>query len=126
LGEHVNRKFAGAVLSVCRADDFVWIDDCQLTDVSRHEQETSCLANLGFFLRVIRAEDRDMRVGSFPIGIDSATMAVAPPPARAESPDEATMPGYAASVLLGFRRPTAATPLSLFTPETVLSPYPRP
>jgi trehalose 6-phosphate synthase/phosphatase len=130
----VNRKFAGAVLSVCRADDFVWVHDYQLMDVARHVQETIGLANLAFFLHipfpapdiymklperqtllnallaydlvgfqtqrdrrnfvqcvrtlirnarvrvegnlhVIRTEDREMRVGSFPIGIDAATMA---------------------------------------------------
>lgn len=50
--EHVNRKFAGAILSVCKADDFVWVHDYQLMDVARHVQETICLANLGFFLHI--------------------------------------------------------------------------
>ncbi len=48
----VNRKFAGALLSACRADDFVWIHDYQLMDVARHVRETICLAGLAFFLHV--------------------------------------------------------------------------
>jgi trehalose 6-phosphate synthase/phosphatase len=139
--EHVNRKFAGALLSHCRADDFVWVHDYQLMDVARHVQETICLANLAFFLHipfpapdiymklperhtlltsllaydlvgfqtqrdrrnfiqcvrtlmknarvrvegnlhVVRTEDREMRVGSFPIGIDAASLAT-----RAAAPE---------------------------------------
>jgi trehalose 6-phosphate synthase/phosphatase len=139
--DHVNRKFAAAVLSVCRPDDFVWVHDYQLMDVARHVQNTICLANLAFFLHipfpspdiymklperqtlldslmcydllgfqtlrdrrnfvqcvrtliknarvrvegnlhVIRTEDREFRVGSFPIGIDSTSMA-----SRAASPE---------------------------------------
>ena len=132
--EHVNRKFAETLLSVCRTDDFVWIHDYQLIDVALHLQKSICPANLAFFLHipfpnpdiymklperqillnsllsydlvgfqtqrdrrnfiqcvrtlvknarvrvegnlhVIRTEDRELRVGSFPIGIDSVAMA---------------------------------------------------
>jgi trehalose 6-phosphate synthase len=137
----VNRKFAEALAADCRPDDFVWVHDYQLMDVAHHVRETSCSADLAFFLHipfpapdifmklperhtvltsllaydlvgfqtqrdrrnfiqcvrrlmknarvqveghlhVVRAGDREMRVGSFPIGIDADAFA-----ARAAAPE---------------------------------------
>jgi trehalose 6-phosphate synthase/phosphatase len=137
----VNRKFAEALASDCDADDFVWVHDYQLMDVAHHVRETTCSADLAFFLHVpfpppdifmklperhvvltsllaydlvgfqtqrdrrnfvqcirtlmknarvrreghlhvVKLEDREMRVGDFPIGIDAATFA-----ARAATPE---------------------------------------
>jgi trehalose 6-phosphate synthase/phosphatase len=130
----VNRKFAEALASECRPDDFVWIHDYQLMDVGHHVREMDCDVDLAFFLHipfpapdifmklperqavldsllsydlvgfqtgrdrrnfiqcvrtllknvrlrveghlhVIRLEDREMRVGNFPIGIDARGLA---------------------------------------------------
>jgi trehalose 6-phosphate synthase/phosphatase len=139
----VNRRFADAVASECRDDDFIWIHDYQLMDVAHHMRETGCTANLAFFLHIpfpapdifmklperqavltsllahdlvgfqtqrdrrnfiqcvrvllknaqVRAEghlhvvrngEREMRVGSFPIGIDADALA-----GRAAAPEVA-------------------------------------
>jgi alpha,alpha-trehalose-phosphate synthase [UDP-forming] len=136
----VNRKFAEALASECRSDDFVWIHDYQLMDVAHHVRAMDCDVDLAFFLHipfpapdifmklperqavldsllsydlvgfqtardrrnfiqcvrtllknvrfrleghlhVVRLEDREMRVGNFPIGIDAgdfAARAIAP------------------------------------------------
>jgi alpha,alpha-trehalose-phosphate synthase [UDP-forming] len=130
----VNGKFADALASHCRADDFVWVHDYQLMDVAHHAREAGCAANLAFFLHIpfpspdifmklperntvltsllaydlvgfqtqrdrrnfiqcvrllaknarvyaeghlhrVTLDDREMRVGSFPIGIDAASFA---------------------------------------------------
>jgi trehalose 6-phosphate synthase/phosphatase len=137
----VNRRFAEALASACRPDDFVWVHDYQLADVAHHLREMSCSANLAFFLHipfpapdifmklperhallssllaydligfqtqrdrrnfvqcvrtlmknarvraegnlhVVRLENREMRVGSFPIGIDANAFA-----AKAAAPE---------------------------------------
>jgi trehalose 6-phosphate synthase/phosphatase len=130
----VNRKFADAILSECREDDFIWIHDYQLMDVAHHMREAGSTADLAFFLHIpfpapdifmklperqailtsllahdlvgfqtqrdrrnfiqcvrvllknaqVRAEghlhvvkigEHEMRIGSFPIGIDAASVA---------------------------------------------------
>lgn len=48
----VNRKFAEALALDCDADDFVWVHDYQLMDVAHHVRETTCSADLAFFLHV--------------------------------------------------------------------------
>jgi trehalose 6-phosphate synthase len=137
----VNGKFAQALASQCRSEDFVWIHDYQLIDVARQAREAGCQASMAFFLHipfppldifmklperqavlrsllahdlvgfqtprdrrnfvqclrtllqnahlrtegnlhVVRFEDREIRVGNFPIGIDAAGYA-----ARAVSPE---------------------------------------
>ncbi len=137
----VNGKFARALTSQSRPEDFVWIHDYQLMDVARQARAAGCRASMAFFLHipfpsldifmklperqavlrsllahdlvgfqtlrdrrnfvqclrtllqnvhlrtegnlhVVRFEDREIRVGNFPIGIDAAGYA-----ARAAAPE---------------------------------------
>ena len=48
----VNRKFADALVSNCRPDDFVWVHDYQLMDVAHHVRETAYPVDLAFFLHI--------------------------------------------------------------------------
>jgi len=48
----VNRKFAHAISTVTKKDDFVWVHDYQLMDVAHHLRDSGHTARLAFFLHI--------------------------------------------------------------------------